>query len=901
MRLTLQSNASTLSMIGQTISHYRVLEKLGGGGMGVVYEVEDTKLARRVALKFLPPELAKDPAALERFQREAHALSGLNHPNICTVYDIDQHEGQPFIAMEFLEGETLRRRLSGKLLADEQVLNWGVQIAEALDAAHSEGIIHRDIKPENIFILKGGRLKLLDFGLAKLAPGRSARTSAVSALTTIGNEELLTSPGSTVGTVAYMSPEQARGEELDTRTDLFSFGAVLYEMATGRRAFSGNTSAVIFHAILERAPASPSILNPNVRPKLEEIIEKGMEKDRELRYQTAAEIRADLKRLKRDSSSRQKNVVAPAGSRAWSFRYVDWRMRLVTLGSSVIVALLLLWLLSPPLSPKILDSTQITNDGRYKLGINLLLQKNTVPTVSDGNRIYFAEVRDDRMVLAQVSASGGEPVEIPTPFANVTIADMSPSRSELLLESFVGSEDELPLWTLPVPSGSPRRLGNIVAHDAVWSPDGRKIVYSFGADLYVASSDGTAPHKILTAPGMTTWPRYSPDGSRLRFTVLDPKTNLSSLWEAGADGVNPHPMLPGWNRTSGECCGSWTPDGRYFVFQSLRNGTTNIWALREGNLLFSRHRREPVQLTTGPLHFYAPVASTDGKKLLVIGEQRRSELIRHDAKTGHFSEFMQGISAEGLDFSRNGDWVTYVATPQGTLWRSKTDGSERAQLSFSPMRAAWPRWSPDGKSIAFMGMVPGKTWQLYLLPAEGGQLQELRPEERNQAEPTWSPDGKMIAYGRNPFLEANSSNVAIHLLDLHSGKISTVPGSDGYWEPRWSPDGRFLAAMSVDSRTLALFNFKTQKWTTFHEDWMGWPSWSRDGQHLYFDTVFVRNPAFFRLSVEDGKQERIASLQGLRRSSGDMFWWSGITPDGSPLVLRDIGTQEIYEFDWRLP
>jgi serine/threonine protein kinase/Tol biopolymer transport system component len=910
--LTCPFPARTISspVIGQTISHYRIIEKLGGGGMGVVYKAEDIRLHRFVALKFLPETLARDPQALARFQVEAQAASALNHPNICTIHDIGGQAGEAFIAMEFLDGLPLKHRVAGRSLDIGTLLSLGIEIADALDAAHNHGIIHRDINPTNIFVTKRGNAKILDFGLAKLTSDE-----AISGHTFGGpthSPEDLTRPGAALGTVPYMSPEQALGKPLDSRTDLFSFGVVLYEMSTGALPFQGHTSAAFFDSLLHSVPEWPLHFKPATPAELERIVKKALEKDPAQRYQSAAEMRVDLQRLRREIESAQTNPSRTATSVpdskerlralfAAAHSTVEPQLKSnfgKWLAAAAVFALVLLVvavfvLRSPDSPPVVISSLQITNDGVSKRSL-----------VTDGTRLYFSEYLSGHSVLRQVSTSGGETAPVPISLPSADIYDFLPARSELLVKGVAeGSETEWPVWVLQVPGGSLRQVDNILAHAATWTPDGQHIVYARNSTLYTCTPDGSDSRELLKVSGIPFALRFSPDGSRLRFTIQDTNQHTSSLWEVTADGHGLHAVLPNWNQPAQELGGTWTPNGDYFLFTSTRDHAQKIWARREKTPLFRKAAAEPTQLTVGPLMFSDPTPSLDGKKLFVIGQQRRFDLIGLNSKSQQqFSIYLPGVSAGEADIHPDGQSMTYVAHPELTLWRSKPDGSSRTQLTYAPMQAHMPRWSPDGTQIAFVASLPGKPWKIYVIPADGGTPREANAGEHNQSDPSWIPTGNAIVYAGTPWLDyTNAVGPNIHIADLKSSQVVDVPGSENLFSPRCSPDGRYIAALSADSTKLMLYDMTKKTWSQLAVSRFAFENWSHDGKYLYAEDYSDQIDDIVRINAANGKVERLQSLKEVPRGFDPWEFWVGLATDDSPLLMRDRSTQEIYSLDVRFP
>ncbi len=584
-----------------------------------------------------------------------------------------------------------------------------------------------------------------------------------------------------------------------------------------------------------------------------------------------------------------------------------WVLGLGLAGLCVLFAAGIHWIQYWTRPPKVLGYRQLTADRQPK-GVSCGLRWSAL--VTDGPRVFFAETGSP---VSQVAASGGEIVKISSLVPCFVISDISPDKTELLgiSQSETGASDQS-LWRLSVASGQAQRVGNLIGHAATWAPDGQRIAYATGndargpGDVYIATKDGSDARKIVRfEKGSVASIRWSPVGNVLRMTVWEGSSNCS-LWEISADGTYPHritlfPGKPGKDYS----LRSWTADGRYSLLTVKRPGLpgADIWVLRETQSRFLRASAEPTQLTTGAMSFSSPVPSPDGKHIFAIGGLVRGQLVRYNLRLRRLEPYLSGISADHVDFSRDGKWVTYVTFPEENLWRSRVDGSDRMQLTMPPLHVALPRWSPDGTRIAFTGRLVGGYWKIYVVSAEGGKPETVAEDQGDAVEPTWSPDGNSLIFGPSQFSTQKISSV-----DLRTGRVSVIPESKGLYTPRMSPDGRFILAEDTPSNSkLLLFDQQTQKWTILLDGKatrvgnFGYPQWSGDGKYVYVKSGTDKASLVYRVGVADHKVERVAQFDVPEGLTGVWGSWVGVTPDGSPLVLRDLSIQEIYALDVDLP
>ena len=594
------------------------------------------------------------------------------------------------------------------------------------------------------------------------------------------------------------------------------------------------------------------------------------------------------------SETAPETSVAPK-SRRWP-RIVLWTV-------AAAAVLVLAFFLRPAMPhPQVLDTMQLTRDGVQKLRF----WGSPPPALqTDGSTLYFVETSGFFDKLMQVSTEGGDavPINVPLEFEITGISNIAPDRPELLIAGTLDPREGSRVWRVPVPAGQPRPIGNLVAGDLAFSPDATILFFSRGSDIFRANGDGSEPRKILSTNGQPYWLRVSPDGRLLRFSVFQTQLDTSSLWEVQLDGSHMRQLLADWDSTN-VCCGNWTSDGKYFIFQATHEGVANLWTMCEKADLRRKTSRVPVQLTVGEVNSQAPLPSKDGKKVFFLGVTRHGELVRYDPKTRKFTPYLSGLSAEGVAFSRDGKKVAYVTFPEGVLWESATDGSGKRQLSFSPMEAGLPQWSPDGTRIAFSGRAPGKAFQLYVVSAEGGVPEQLTSGEFNKYDANWSPDGNTLAFSGDPFMLRSSDAPAIHLVNLKTRQITDIPGSEKLYSSRWSPDGRYLLAMTVDFRQLVLYNFAQQKWEGLVTKFQPcYPAWSHDGKCVYFANAYwdPKEPVY-RICLSGRNLEHIVDLSDAGRLAEGRFGrWTGLAPDDSILATRDISIEEIYALDTRLP
>lgn len=574
-------------------------------------------------------------------------------------------------------------------------------------------------------------------------------------------------------------------------------------------------------------------------------------------------------------------------------RPLAWRAA----GVALALAAAGLWWNQAPRPATLVRFHHITSDYRIYPGQTDIERFPGVAT--DGVRVFFPDFQNGRVGLAYVLIGGGEVHRFVTPpeIIRPAVADISRDGGELLIRSMMWAETEQPLWIAPSTGGSAMRLFNVMAHDAAWTPDRKSVLYASGQDLLLIGRSDGRPRKLASLSGRAYWMRYAPDGAAIRFTVLDPKTRATSLWEISADGRNPHPILADWGNPGSECCGDWTADGSSFVFQSAHTGKPNLWAIHEPGFL-RPGRSAPFEITDGPLNFFAPVPSPRGNQLFCIGADTRRELFHFDLGSQRTEPYLSNVrGARRSEHAHQGDRIAWITANDGTLWRGREDGSERVELLAAPFTVYMARWSPDDRRLLAMAKQPGSPYKIYSVSSDGGDVQPLLEEGRNQADPDWGPGGTTVVFGRLPNYAAEATAPKdIRIMDLETRSVSVLPESTGMFSPRWSPDGRYIAAMTLDQHRLMVFDRNTSKWSTVADGIIHNPVWSRDGKDLYFQQLQEDEVPVYRVSIADRHLQRICDRNVSSSADSIEFW--GLAPDGGPIGTFLFFAADVYGLTW---